>query len=71
MYLIVGIMFGLFIHYTVDLQWGAGHAHIIVVVGWLSLGWIGVGYSIYPEAGNCNLGLMHFGFRIFRCHFYL
>ena len=58
-YLIIGILFGLFMHYTIDLQWGATHAHINVV-GWLSTGLIGVIYTLYPKAGNSNLGVIHF-----------
>src|SRR5690625_2383038 len=46
-------------HYTIQLQWGATHAHINVV-GWLSTGLIGVIYSIYPDAGNSSLGKLQF-----------
>lgn len=59
LYFILGIGFGLFMHYTIQLQWGATHAHINVV-GWLSTGLIGVIYSIYPAAGNSKLGKFHF-----------
>ena len=59
LYFILGIAFGLFMHYTIQLQWGATHAHINVV-GWLSTGLIGVIYSVYPAAGNSSLGKMHF-----------
>lgn len=59
LYFIIGIGFGLFMHYTIQLQWGATHAHINVV-GWLSTGLIGVIYSIYPRAGNSPLGKLHF-----------
>lgn len=59
LYFILGIAFGLFMHYTVQLQWGATHAHINVV-GWLSTGLIGVIYSVYPAAGDSSLGKMHF-----------
>ena len=59
LYLIVGIAFGLFMHYAVDLRWGATHAHINVV-GWLSTGLMGVIYSVYPRAGNSGLGILHF-----------
>lgn len=38
---------------------GATHAHINVV-GWLSTGLIGVIYSVYPKAGNSQLGKLQF-----------
>lgn len=59
LYFVLGIGFGLFMHYTIQLQWGATHAHINVV-GWLSTGLIGVIYSIYPDAGNSSLGKLQF-----------
>lgn len=59
LYFILGISFGLFMHYTVQLQWGATHAHINVV-GWLSTGLIGVIYSVFPKAGNSQLGKLQF-----------
>lgn len=59
LYFALGIAFGLFIHYTVQLQWGATHAHINVV-GWLTTAAIGVIYSIYPQAGNSALGKAQF-----------
>lgn len=59
LYFIIGIGFGLFMHYTIQLQWGATHAHINVV-GWLSTGLIGVIYSVYPKAGNSQLGKLQF-----------
>ncbi|WP_156856214.1 hypothetical protein [Oceanobacillus sp. AG] len=59
LYFIIGIGFGLFALYTIQLQWGATHAHINVV-GWLSTGLIGVIYSVYPKAGNSQLGKLQF-----------
>lgn len=58
-YLIIGIGFGLFMHSTVQLQWGATHAHINVV-GWLTTAVIGLIYSVYPQAGNNSLGKAQF-----------
>lgn len=58
-YLVIGILFGLFMHYTVQLQWGATHAHINVV-GWLSTGLIGVIYSIYKDAARTKLAIWQF-----------
>lgn len=59
LYLVLGIAFGFFMHFTIQLQWGATHGHINVV-GWLSTGLIGVIYSIYPTAGKSALGKLHF-----------
>lgn len=59
LYLILGIAFGLFMHYAFDLRWGATHAHINVV-GWLTTGLIGIIYSVYPRAGNSGLGVFQF-----------
>jgi len=59
LYLILGIAFGLFMHFTVELQWAATHGHINVV-GWLTTGLTGVIYAVYPEAGNSGLGKLHF-----------
>lgn len=58
-YLIIGILFGLFMHYTIQLQWAATHAHINVV-GWLSTGLIGVIYSIYTDAARTKLAVWQF-----------
>lgn len=59
LYLILGIGFGLYMHFTVELQWAATHGHINVV-GWLTTGLTGAIYSIYPTAGNSPLGKFHF-----------
>lgn len=58
-YLIIGIAFGLFMHYTIQLQWGATHAHINVV-GWLTTGLIGVIYSVYHNAAKTRLAIWQF-----------
>ncbi|KGX86726.1 hypothetical protein [Pontibacillus litoralis] len=59
LYFLLGVGFGIYMHATVQLQWGATHAHINVV-GWLTTAIIGVIYSIYPKAGNHPLGVAHF-----------
>lgn len=59
LYFLLGVGFGLYMHATIQLQWGATHAHINVV-GWLTTGLIGAIYSIYPQAGNSALGKAHF-----------
>lgn len=58
-YFAVGLAFGLFMHYTIELQWKATHAHINVV-GWLTTGLIGVIYSIYKEAAETALAKAQF-----------
>ncbi|WP_432354253.1 hypothetical protein [Sporosarcina sp. A2] len=59
LYFLLGVGFGLYMHATVQLQWGATHAHINVV-GWLTTAAIGVIYSVFPQAGNSALGIAHF-----------
>ena len=59
LYFLLGVGFGLYMHATAQLQWGATHAHINVV-GWLTTAAIGAIYSIYPNAGNSMLGKVHF-----------
>lgn len=59
LYFLLGVGFGLFMHATVQLQWGATHAHINVV-GWLTTAVIGIIYSVYPEAGNSAMGKAQF-----------
>ncbi|HLR09835.1 MAG TPA: hypothetical protein VK120_00420 [Sporosarcina sp.] len=59
LYFLVGIGFGLYMHATVQLQWGATHAHI-GVVGWLTTAVIGLIYSVFPHAGNTTLGKAQF-----------
>jgi len=59
LYFLLGVGFGLYMHATVQLEWGATHAHINVV-GWLTTVAVGVIYSIYPQAGNSALGKLQF-----------
>lgn len=59
LYFIIGVSFGIYMHATFQLQWGATHAHINVV-GWLTTAVIGVIYSVYPKAGNSTLGVAQF-----------
>lgn len=54
MYLVIVLAFGLFMHYTIQLQWTATHAHI-GVLGWLTTGFIGLIYSIYKDAAETGL----------------
>lgn len=58
-YFLIGVGFGLYMHATVQLQWGATHAHINVV-GWLTTAIIGLIYCVFPKAGNSSLGIAHF-----------
>ncbi|MGY3186343.1 hypothetical protein [Lysinibacillus sp. RS5] len=61
MYLMLVFAFGLFMHYTIQLQWTATHAHI-GVVGWLTTGFIGLIYSIYKDAAETGLAKAQFWF---------
>ncbi len=58
-YFLIGVGFGIYMHATFQLAWGATHAHINVV-GWLTTAVIGVIYSVYPKAGNSGLGVAQF-----------
>lgn len=58
-YFILGIGLGLFMSATLQLHWGAAHAHVNLA-GWASIGIIGLIYTAYPRAGNSTLGKWHF-----------
>lgn len=59
LYLVIGISVGLFMSYTIQLNWAAGHAHVNVV-GWLSTLGIGAILSIYPHLAENALGTVTF-----------
>ncbi|OXS74392.1 hypothetical protein B1B04_09780 [Lysinibacillus sp. KCTC 33748] len=61
LYLVIVLAFGLFMHYTIQLEWTATHAHI-GVVGWLTTGLIGLIYSIYKDAAETGLAKAQFWF---------
>ncbi|MFJ8261000.1 hypothetical protein ACIQ4I_03430 [Rummeliibacillus sp. NPDC094406] len=58
-YFALGITYGLFMHYTVELKWAAVHAHINLM-GWVTSGVIGLIYSYYKEAGETSLAKAQF-----------
>lgn len=58
-YFILGIVIGLYMSSTIQLQWAAGHAHVNLA-GWASIGIMGLVYTAYPEAGRNTLGMWHF-----------
>ncbi|MBQ0139031.1 MAG: hypothetical protein KBT36_07025 [Kurthia sp.] len=58
-YLLIGVLFGMYMHITIQLQWKATHAHINLV-GWLTTAAFGIFYSLYPKMGNSKLGVIHF-----------
>ena len=69
LYLVFGISVGLFMSYTLQLNWAAGHAHVNVV-GWLTTLGIGAVLSIYPNLAQNGLGkatfwLYHIGVPMF------
>ena len=61
LYLVIVLAFGLFMHYTIQLEWTATHGHI-GVVGWLTTGIIGLIYSIYKDAAETGLAKAQFWF---------
>lgn len=61
LYLVIVLAFGLFMHYTIQLEWTATHTHI-GVVGWLTTGFIGLIYSIYKDAAETGLAKAQFWF---------
>lgn len=58
-YLLIGVLFGLFMHSTIELQWKSVHAHINLV-GWLTTVAFGIIYSLYPKMAKTKLGVIHF-----------
>ncbi|GAB0169788.1 cytochrome-c oxidase [Lysinibacillus sp. CTST325] len=61
LYLVIVMAFGLFMHYTIQLEWKSTHAHI-GVVGWLTTGFIGLLYSVYKDAAETGLAKAQFWF---------
>ncbi|GEK33264.1 hypothetical protein [Kurthia sibirica] len=60
-YFLVGLTFGVYMHLTIQLQWKATHAHILVV-GWLTTVVIGLIYARYEEAATHLLARLSFWF---------
>ncbi|WP_102691653.1 hypothetical protein [Rummeliibacillus pycnus] len=58
-YFALGIAYGLFMHYTIELKWAAVHAHINLM-GWVTSGVIGLIYSYYKQAGETSLAKAQF-----------
>ncbi|MFF2175825.1 hypothetical protein ACFVT8_05095 [Lysinibacillus sp. NPDC058147] len=61
LYLVIVLAFGLFMHYTIQLEWKTTHAHI-GVMGWLTTGFIGLIYSVYKDAAETGLAKAQFWF---------
>lgn len=59
LYLVVGIMVGLFMSMTLQLNWGSAHAHVNLV-GFATTAIFGIIYTLYPQAAMSNLGKWHF-----------
>ena len=59
LYLVIVISVGLFMSYTIQLNWAAGHAHTNVV-GWLTTLGIGAVLCIYPHLAKNTLGTITF-----------
>ncbi|MGG0654964.1 hypothetical protein [Rummeliibacillus pycnus] len=60
-YFALGIAYGLFMHYTIELKWAATHAHINLM-GWVTSAVIGLIYSYYKDAGETSLAKAQFWF---------
>ncbi|HWI47027.1 MAG TPA: hypothetical protein VNU45_02240 [Rummeliibacillus sp.] len=58
-YFALGIAYGLFMHYTIELKWAAAHAHINLM-GWITSAVIGLIYSHYKDAGETTLAKAQF-----------
>lgn len=58
-YLVIGVIFGMVIGIREQFQFADVHAHINLL-GWATLALAGVIYTIYPQAGNNKLAVVHF-----------
>ncbi|HEY4128915.1 MAG TPA: cytochrome-c oxidase [Gammaproteobacteria bacterium] len=58
-YLIVGVVFGIGMGATQQLQYAPVHAHINLL-GWATMALTGLIYARFPQAGGNRLGVLHF-----------
>jgi hypothetical protein len=58
-YLVVGMIFGIWMGITQKFQFAPVHAHINLL-GWASLGIMGTIYYLFPNAANTRLAGWHF-----------
>lgn len=59
LYLVAGVWMGLFMGITQQFQYVPVHAHINLL-GWASLGLIGLIYHVHPSAAQTRLARLHF-----------
>lgn len=59
LYLVVGILLGLYMGITQQFTLVPVHAHLLLA-GWASLALAGIIYHLYPAAGDTRLALVHF-----------
>jgi len=59
LYLIVGVAIGIGMGATQDFRLHAIHAHINLL-GWATMGLIGLIYTVFPAAGSSKLAKVHF-----------
>jgi len=58
-YMLIGVTMGLIMGITHQFQYAPVHAHINLL-GWASLGLIGLIYHLYPQAAQTTLARWHF-----------
>jgi cbb3-type cytochrome oxidase subunit 1 len=58
-YFLIGTLLGLVMGSTQHFEYTSAHAHINLL-GWASLGLIGVIYKVFPEAGEAKLARIQF-----------
>jgi cbb3-type cytochrome oxidase subunit 1 len=58
-YFLLGVIIGLVMGASEQMQYTSVHAHINLL-GWASLGLIGVIYKVFPEAGEAKLARIQF-----------
>lgn len=59
-YLLIGVWMGLVMGITQQFQFAPVHAHVNLL-GWVSLGVIGLVYRAYPHVAETSLARWHFG----------
>ena len=59
LYLVVGILLGMYMGITQQFTLVPVHAHLLLA-GWASLALAGIIYHLYPAAGDTRLALVHF-----------
>lgn len=58
-YLIIGIVVGIYMSSAIDLKWASAHAHVNLA-GWATTAIIGLIYCVYKDIANNRLGVWSF-----------